>query len=128
MGQCGIATTSPTADYERSAVEVSNTTGQTVNLSIYQSRAAGGSDLDLVMWVYNTTVPPTDDASVTFCEYGVADDCIAGNPCGNPAAFVFAGMSNVYVPAGGKIVVYTTGVAPPIRGAYVLNVRTDALF
>jgi hypothetical protein len=126
-GTCGDAMISPWAPYNRVHVEVSNPTAQTATVSIFQSKAPSSPDLEMVMWIYKNTLPPGDEASVIACDIGVATDCIAGNPCGNPNPFLFAGLSNVVIPPHGKILVYNAGWAPPIEGPFTFNVRTDAL-
>jgi hypothetical protein len=128
MGTCGTFT-SATADatYQRVGVAIANPTSQTARISVYQSRAPGGQDLDMVLWIYKSSLPPGNDVALLACDYGVADDCIAGNPCGNPNTLVFAGIDSVVVPPNGKVLAYSTGYAPPIQGTFQLNVRTDAL-
>ena len=65
-----------------------------------------------------------------------SDSCsvtIPGNtdPCGNTAnmgsSLDWAGVDNVVIPAGGKVLVYSAGYGSTELGNFNLNLRTKAL-
>jgi hypothetical protein len=125
---CGVnANLYPFSPQFRVAVELTNPTALTATVSIYQSKAAGATDYQMRMWAYKSIAPPGDVSALVACDWGVADTCIAGNPCGNGATVNYTGLSGVAIPAGGRILVYSSAAAPPFSGDFVLNVRTDAL-
>jgi hypothetical protein len=129
-GICGGALLSPTGGYTRVRVAIANPTTHGASVTIYQSKAPAGAEMDMVMWLYANVDPPTDDASLTACVWGVADECDAyglGNPCGNTTDHGFAGIQQVAVPAGKRVVVYSAGWGPDVQGPFKLNVRTDGL-
>lgn len=120
------------------AVEISNPTAQTAELTLFQSKSATGKDnLDLVIWGYaGDSVPLTDDG-IKACSIPFADSCLADsgtaskNLCGNTSSNIyFASADKVSVPAGGKIIVfsalYSTTVTPG-DNTFNLNVRTNKL-
>ena len=134
-GSCGGGgSVSSTADYAYVAVEVKNPTAQSATVQMYHSGT--GAPLDTLIWVYNTALPPMSDAALGACTYGSSDSCsvvITGNsdPCGNTAgggsSLDWAGVDNVVIPAGGKVLVYSSGYGTSVRGAFNLNLRTKAL-
>jgi hypothetical protein len=134
-GSCGGgASVSSTATYPWVAVEVKNATAQSATVQVYHS--GSGSPLDTLIWVYNAILPPATDAMLTACNYGSSDSCsvtIAGNsdPCGNTAgggsSLDWAGVDNVVIPAGGKVLVYSAGYGSTELGNFNLNLRTKAL-
>jgi hypothetical protein len=125
---CG-AGTAGSSDVQQIAVEIRNNTAQTASVSVYQSKATGGSELDLYMWYYSKTLPPTDDASLELCDKAT-DGCSATVPtnlCGNATSYNFAGFSGISIPAGGAILVYSSGYSTSQTGNFNLNVKTDSL-
>lgn len=125
---CGVTSVS-SSKYPQVAVEIRNTTAQKATVSIYHSKATGGSELDTLLWVYNKTLQPQDDASLVACDYGVEDSCeTKPNPlCGNTTSYNFAGMSNITINAGSAILVYSSAFSTSTTGDFNLNVKTDAL-
>lgn len=127
-GTCGgSASVSMPANYAWAAVEVKNPNPtQKATIQIYHSGT--GKPLDTLLWVYNKTLPPNTDALLAACDVGVADSCIAGDPCGNSAnggsSLDWAGLDNVTIPAGGKILVYTSGYSSTVLGNFNLNLKT----
>lgn len=134
-GSCGgAASVSSTANYPYVAVEVKNPTAQSATVQMYHSGT--GNPLDTLIWVYSVTLPPTTDAQLGACNFGSSDACsvtIAGNadPCGNTAgggsSLDWAGVDNVVIPAGGKVLVYSSGYGTSELGPFNLNLRTKAL-
>lgn len=134
-GSCsGAASVSSTATYPYVAVEVKNPTAQSATIQVYHTGT--GNPLDTLVWVYNTALPPMNDAALGACTYGASDSCsvtIAGNsdPCGNTAgggsSLDWAGVDNVVIPAGGKVLVYSSGYGTSELGPFNLNLRTKAL-
>lgn len=129
-GDCGASSVGPSL-YQQVAVEIRNPTSQKATVSIYQSKAgASAVEIDTVLWIYNKTLPPSDDAALLACDYGVEDSCgtTPSNLCGNvTSTFNFAGASNVTINAGSAILVYSAGFSTTTTGAFNLNVKTDAL-
>ena len=132
-GSCAGGSVSSTATYPYVAVEVKNPTAQSATVQMYHSGT--GAPLDTLIWVYNVTLPPTD-ATLGSCNYGSSDSCsvtIPGNtdPCGNSAnmgsSLDWAGVDNVVIPAGGKVLVYSAGYGSTELGNFNLNLRTKAL-
>jgi len=130
-GTCSAANVTAAATYPWVAVEVKNPTAQAATVQMYHS--GPGEPLDTLIWVYNVILPPTD-ATLGTCNYGSSDSCsvtIPGNadPCGNGAGntYDWAGVDNVVIPAGGKVLVYSAGYSATQLGAFNLNLRTKAL-
>lgn len=126
----GCGGSASTSDVQRVAVQINNTTGKKATVSIYHSKASGGNELDTILWAYNKTLPPNDDTSLVACDYGVEDSCSGTTPsnlCGNTSVYNLAGMSNVTINAGASLLVYSAGYSGSVTGAFVLNVKTDAL-
>jgi hypothetical protein len=129
-GTCGgSASVSSSANYAWVAVEVKNPNAtQKATIQIYHS--GSGAPLDTLLWVYNKTLPPNTDAMLTACDLGAADSCLAGDPCGNLSAVPagtsldWAGLDNVTIPAGGKILVYSSGYTSSVLGNFNLNLKT----
>lgn len=133
-GTCSAANVSSTATYPWVAVEVKNPTAQAATVQMYHSGT--GAPLDTLIWVYSNTLPPTTDAQLGACNYGASDSCsvtITGNsdPCGNSAnmgsSLDWAGIDNIVIPAGGKVLVYSAGYGSTELGNFNLNLRTKAL-
>lgn len=128
-GTCPNGTVSSTADYPYSPVEVTNPTGQTMTVQIYHT--GPGTPLDTLIWVYKKTLAPQNDTDLKACDYGSADSCISGDPCGNTAnggsSIDWAGVDNVVIPPNGKILVYSGSYSQSETGAYTLNVKTKSL-
>ena len=125
---CSGGTPSSASNYPFVAVEVKNPTNQTAEISMYHSAVGGGTQLDTLIWVYKKTLPPSDDASLAACDFGVADSCLSANPCGNTGGnFDWAGIEKVTIPPQGKILVYSAGYTSTELGNFNLNLRTDKL-
>ena len=135
-GSCGAGggSVSSTATYPYVAVEVKNPTAQAATVQMYHTGA--GTPLDTLIWVYSSTLPPMTDAQLGACNFGASDSCsvtITGNtdPCGNTAgggsSLDWAGVDNVVIPAGGKVLVYSAGYGTTELGPFTLNLRTKAL-
>jgi hypothetical protein len=130
-GTCGVGSVSTTATYPWQAVEVKNPTALTATISVYHSGT--GKPLDTLIWVYKKTLPPNDDASLGACDFGAADSCITGDPCGNATAtpsgssLDWAGLENVTIPPGGKVLVYSAGYGSTVLGNFNLNLKTTKL-
>lgn len=126
---CPSSTVSGTANLPFVAVEVANPTAQTLTLSIYHSGA--GAPIDTLIWVYKKILAPADDNALKACDFGVADSCITGDPCGNSAnggsSYDWAGIDNVTIPPNGKILVYSSGYGSSDTGAFTLNVKTKSV-
>lgn len=133
-GSCsGGGSVSSTATYPWVAVEVKNPTAQAATVQMYHTGT--GTPLDTLIWVYNSTLPPTD-ATLGSCNFGAADGCsitipAVTDPCGNTAgggsSLDWAGVDNVVIPAGGKVLVYSAGYGSSELGNFNLNLRTKSL-
>jgi hypothetical protein len=127
-GTCGVGSVSSTATYPWVAVEVKNPTAQTATIQVYHSGT--GNPLDTLIWIYKKTLPP-NDTTLGMCDFGAADSCITGDPCGNTAAggstLDWAGVDNVTIPPGGKILVYSAGYGSSEVGPFNLNLKTTKL-
>jgi hypothetical protein len=125
---CGGSASSTNVQYV--AVEVKNNTAQKATVSIYQTKAPSGSELDTLIWVYNKTLPPQDDTTLVACDYGVEDSCsstVPANLCANASSYNLAGLSNVTINAGASVLVYSSGYSSSVTGPFILNVKTDLL-
>jgi hypothetical protein len=128
-GTCGSsASASSAADLPYVAVEVKNPTAQTATIQVYHTGT--GTPLDTLIWIYKKTLPP-NDATLSACDFGSADSCISGDPCGNTAgggsSLDWAGVDNVVIPAGGKILVYSAAYSSGEVGNFNLNLKTKSL-
>lgn len=121
---CG-GSVSSAATYPYEVVEVKNAGAASATVQLYHS--GSGVPLDTVMWAYNKTLPPTD-LTLAACDFGVGDSCVTGDPCGNAAnagsTYDWAGIDNVVIPAGGKILVYSAGYSAGEVGNFTLNIKT----
>jgi hypothetical protein len=116
--------TTVTADLPSDYVELDNNTGKAAKVTIYQSAdPAGDASLDTILWVYNGSTPPADDAAKKACVGSVADSCTVAL-CG---ASSFGSLSGVAIPAGGKILVYSAGYFSDQTGPMKLNIKTESL-
>jgi hypothetical protein len=119
-----------------SVVEVTNPSAtKAAQVTIYQSKTTTGiANLDMVMWTYAGSDLPMNNTALGACVDGVADDCTGdetANPCGNTGDnFYFAGIAAVAIPAGGKILVYSSlydGLDDDGDGTFNLNIKTTQL-
>jgi hypothetical protein len=126
----GITSTCPAttvkADNPMDYIELDNNTGKAAKVTIYQSAAPGGSELDTVLFVYNGSSPPADDASKKACVGKVSDSCATTALCGSASTFTFASLASVAIPAGGKILVYSSAYSSD-TGKMMINVKTESL-
>jgi hypothetical protein len=129
-------TTCPSAQFGIGLVSfvylvVENTTAKAATVTAYNRPAAGGGELDTMIWTYNGTTPPTTDAQIKACAKGVADECtgtLASNICGNTMEiYNLAALEGITIPAGGKILVYVSGYDSTVLGKVTLVIRTDSL-
>lgn len=138
-GTCPATITASSSTGPFAVVEVSNPSATKVaEVTIYQSQSATGkANLDLVLWTYAGNGLPMNDMALGACVDGVEDYCLgsssdlATNPCGNTGSnFYFAGIDKISIPAGGKILVYssTFGSGTTIGdGTFKLNLKTTKL-
>lgn len=111
-------------------VEVTNGTAQTAKISAYHSKSPTGKEVDTVIWVYDRSGLPMTDSERGTCVGAVEDSCdVTGSPCGGPALNL-AGIKDVTIPPGGKILVYSAPYSSTTDigdGTFILNLRTDTL-
>jgi hypothetical protein len=99
-----------------------------VKLSVWHSQAAGGSDFDSVIAVYDSATQPSTPAEREACVGYSNDDCDDA-PC--PVGTLFAGLVDsfadmrVNIPAGSAVWVYSAAFGSSTTGPVKLNVRTD---
>jgi hypothetical protein len=112
-------------------VEVSNPTAQTATVTLYNTKAAAGTEVDSIIWTYNGVLPPQSSAAVNACAVGVGDECagtLANNICGNTIdTYNLASLDNVTIGPGKKILVYVAGFDAAQSGPVVLNIKTKTL-
>lgn len=124
IGNCPASTVN--ADNPMDYVEVDNNTGKAAKVTIYQSASPGGSELDTVVFVYNGTTPPANDAAKMACSGKVSDSCASTALCGSMSTVTFASLASVPIPVGGKILVYSAAYSSD-NGKMRINIKTESL-
>ncbi len=124
IGNCPATTVK--ADNPMDYIELDNNTGKAAKVTIYQSPAPGGDELDTVVFTYNGSAPPGDDTTKKACVGKVADSCASTTLCGTMDTFTFASLASVAIPAGGKILVYSAAYSSD-TGKMMINIKTESL-
>jgi hypothetical protein len=112
-------------------VEVHNPTAQKATVTIQSLPGTNG--LDVVIYAFNKTLPPPDDASMEACDYQPTDDCPAGSGVTCPASGYWGGLMGVTINAGASVLVYlasyyaTDAGFGTSTGSFNLVVRTTGL-
>ncbi len=105
------------------AVPVTNNTTKTATVQIYNS---GAASLDTFLSVYSGSSLPTTDAAIKAC-VKAADGCSSVSPDCGGTSLDWAGIDNVTIPAGGTVMVVTSGYNDTEVGDFNLNVKTKSL-
>ena len=139
INDCPGADVDPLEQVSFFYVEIYNDTAQTAVVQAYNSPAPGGMELDTLIWSYASPLPPSTDAQLAACQYGVEDSCIlkasgasggtlADNICGNTDEnFNMAALDNVSIAPGRRVLVYVSGYDSTVNGPIMLNIRTKSL-
>lgn len=129
-GTCGSSTYADDG-YPGFIVEVRNpSTTKTAKISAFHSKVTGGAELDTLISAYKKLLPPRTAAEYQACDFGIEDGCSdITNLCGNatPTGLNLAGMKDIIIPPGGKVLVYSVGYSSSLTGALKLNLKTDAM-
>ncbi len=123
-----------TGDYAYTIVEIQNTGAQKATVTI-QSLPGTPNNLDVVIWAYNKTLPPPDDAALQACDYGVTDTCPSGSgiTCPTSPSNYWGGLKGVTINAGASVLVVlsayyeTSDAFEPNTGTVNLAVKTTGL-
>jgi hypothetical protein len=100
----GCPATVSTGNYPFVAVEVQNTTSKKATVTI-QSLPGAPTDLDIVIWAYNNTLPAQDDTALAACDYPGTDSCPSGSGVTCPSGY-WGGLKDVTINAGASVLVY----------------------
>lgn len=129
-GNCPAASLLSAPDYPYFYVELYNPTAKAATVTVYNTIAAGGTELDTIMWSYGRALAPQDDTEKKACQVGTKTDCTLAL-CGGTITSRLASLLNVIVPAGRKILVYvstsSTKTSSLSIGPVGFNVKTEAL-
>jgi hypothetical protein len=120
-------------------VTVINPTAKTATISVWDSLASGGQNIDTVMVVYASV--PTTDPQRGVCLVGLSDfcndltdptSCIGADGFDQWAGLMKADGNPVTIPPNGSVVVYTaayyaTTATEAHSGSYLLSARTESL-
>ena len=114
--------------YPYVAVEIKNPNATQATVAIYDN---GTPVLDTYMWIYDTAIQPMNDTQLLACNttYDIEDSCGTNNFCGNPSGstYKWAGIEGVKIPAGGKVLVYTSAYTATNIGDFKLSAKVTAL-
>ena len=126
-------TLSTTTDHPYLWVVINNNTGKTATVTVYNSGPAGAPQINTYMAAYDTTVDPTDDASMQACKVGVGSSCTTAL-CGYSSYASLTTTRALVIPPGGSMGVkamsyYAVSYTPvkPTEGLMYVNLRTDKL-
>ncbi len=130
-GTCPAATlTAATSEHPYFYVEVQNPLASPVTVTVYNTIAPGGTELDTVMWTYGRALPPQDEAEKKACQVGVRGDCPLPL-CGGTVTSRLASIPGLVIPANRKVLVYVSTqyvkTSAYSVGPVGLSVRTDAI-
>lgn len=130
-GTCPAATlTAATSEHPYFYVEVQNPLATPVTVTVYNTIAPGGAELDTVMWTYGRALPPQDDTEKKACQVGVRGDCPL-TLCGGTITTRLASIPSLVIPANRKVLVYVSTqyvkTSAYSLGPVGLSVRTDAV-